>query len=255
MSPSKRKSNTRGRFLMIYRDVMDSHAWKAAPALARAFYVDLRSQVNGRNNGDIATATDAMRERGWTHPRTIAKYTFTLMALGLLTKTRQGGIGGQGRTCSLFAFPDEPVEAKHNKGITASMPTKPWTRFQSVEHARTEMAAGVAQLEAQARGRQFGRLTTDGKKKRRVHELNLKGAHLEPLTPFQGSHREVLRLRKVLFMNLGLRDISERHVLKFKELRRKSAVAPRWAIFGPKVHVVKSSIVCQGGRANGEVCA
>jgi len=45
--------NPRGRFVMLYQDLMESAAWASLSGNARALYVHVAARYNGKNNGRI----------------------------------------------------------------------------------------------------------------------------------------------------------------------------------------------------------
>lgn len=125
------KDKSRARyvdFIGIERRVADSEAFISLSALARALYVDLRRQFNGRNNGDICAADYFLKPYGWAHS-SIHKGLKELLAHGLIEKTRQGGIGAMSRTPSLYAFTDLPVMANPQKGIKGAQPSLAYRQF------------------------------------------------------------------------------------------------------------------------------
>lgn len=107
---------THANFIGIPRQVADSAAFMALPHWARALYVDLRRQYNGRNNGDICAADGILGQYGWSHS-TIHKGLKQLVAHGLIEKSRQGGIGPMSRTPTLYAFTDTPTIPNPAKDI------------------------------------------------------------------------------------------------------------------------------------------
>ena len=51
------KKNLRGRFVMLYQDMMESAAWASLDANARTLYVHIVARYNGKNNGRIPFST------------------------------------------------------------------------------------------------------------------------------------------------------------------------------------------------------
>jgi hypothetical protein len=127
--------NTHGRashanFIGIPRSVADSAAFIALPQLARALYVDLRRQFNGRNNGDICAANSVLTPYGWAHT-SIHKGLRAIIRHGLMVQTRQGGIASLSRTCSLYGFTDLPIMANPVKGIAGAAPSLDYRDFKA----------------------------------------------------------------------------------------------------------------------------
>ena len=103
-------------FIGIPRQVADSQAFIALPAIARALYVDLRRQHNGHNNGDISAADGVLAPYGWPHS-TIHKMLKILVLHGLIEVTRHGGIASMSKITTLYAFTDSPTVRNMDKGI------------------------------------------------------------------------------------------------------------------------------------------
>ena len=61
--------------------------------------VDIASQFNGKNNGDLTAAYSVMRERGWNSTGTLNKARKALLDAGLIQETRSGGR----HRCTLYA--------------------------------------------------------------------------------------------------------------------------------------------------------
>jgi hypothetical protein len=62
--------------------------------------LDLCSQWNGRNNGDLSAALSILRGRGWRSATTLSRATSELLTAGFIARTR---LGGRHR-CALFAL-------------------------------------------------------------------------------------------------------------------------------------------------------
>jgi hypothetical protein len=52
----KKPKNPRGRFVMLYQDLIESEAWKSLGSNAQALYVYIAARYNGKNNGRISFA-------------------------------------------------------------------------------------------------------------------------------------------------------------------------------------------------------
>lgn len=128
MAIGKSKRASYVNFIGIERSVADSPAFISLPAQARALYVDLRRQFNGKNNGDICAADSVLSPYGWAHS-SIAKNLLLLVKHGLIVKTRQGGIGAMSRTPTLYGFTDLSIVANPSKGIAGAMPSLAYREF------------------------------------------------------------------------------------------------------------------------------
>lgn len=154
MADFKPKKPTYVNFIGIERSVADSDAFIALPAQARALYLDLRRQFNGKNNGDIAIADSILGRYGWAHS-SIAKNLNLLVAHGLIVKTRQGGIGAFKRTPTLYGFTDLQIMANPAKGIKGSMPALTYRDFKSESKQKRTRAKKIT-------GTRGGRESTSG---------------------------------------------------------------------------------------------
>jgi hypothetical protein len=128
MAIDKSKRATYINFIGIERSAADSAAFIALPAQARALYLDLRRQFNGKNNGDICAADSVLSPYGWAHS-SIAKNLLLLVKHGLIVKTRKGGIGAMSRTPTLYGFTDLPIMANPSKGISGELPSLAYRDF------------------------------------------------------------------------------------------------------------------------------
>ena len=94
---AKRRLKAKGRkiqgaFLAIPRDVLTSPAFLSLSLKSRALLLDLGVQYRGNNNGDLAAPWSYMRVRGWKSRQTVDRALLELLAVGLIEKTKQGGL-------------------------------------------------------------------------------------------------------------------------------------------------------------------
>ena len=90
-----------GRHVRIYCTLLDSLAWRAMGWSSRALFLDMRSSVNGTNNGNLCATLASLKHRGWKSAATLANALFELQAVGFITKTRGGGVDRGSKVCSL----------------------------------------------------------------------------------------------------------------------------------------------------------
>lgn len=67
-----------------------SEAFKRASPRAIKLFIDLASQFNGHNNGQLVASFALMEKRGWRSEDTLFKARRELEALGLVQETRKG---------------------------------------------------------------------------------------------------------------------------------------------------------------------
>ena len=48
---NKPNKNPRGKFVMLYHDMIESSAWESLNGNARALYIHIAARYNGKNNG------------------------------------------------------------------------------------------------------------------------------------------------------------------------------------------------------------
>lgn len=81
--------------------VLDSAAYLATSAYARALLVDIARAYNGFNNGRLSCTWREMQPRGWHSKDTLTKAKTELLSLGLIQETRKGRLPN---TCALYAL-------------------------------------------------------------------------------------------------------------------------------------------------------
>ncbi|HLI18305.1 MAG TPA: hypothetical protein VKV22_08555 [Rhodanobacteraceae bacterium] len=104
----KGRAERKQRFALIPCEVIHSPNWARTSKPCRALIVDVASQYNAHNNGDLTASITVLRPLGWTSPGTIKELLSEAIYYGLLVQTRQGGllIGA-----SLYALGWKPVNA------------------------------------------------------------------------------------------------------------------------------------------------
>lgn len=92
-----RKSNfnthTYKGFLHIPKALLELKDFKCLSAKALKLLIDLASQFNGKNNGDLCMALKLMKDRGWSSNDTLNKAKRELLDKQLIILTKQGGLG------------------------------------------------------------------------------------------------------------------------------------------------------------------
>ena len=124
---------THASFVGLPRHVIDSEAFVSLPLLARALYVDLRRQYNGKNNGDISIADTLLAPLGWAHS-SIHKALAILIQHNLIVRLKKGGAtfaGETNRAPSLYAFTDLAIAANPSKGIAGAAPLGTYRNFKA----------------------------------------------------------------------------------------------------------------------------
>jgi hypothetical protein len=139
---SKHKpEDPRGGHIRLYWVIFDSMAWRALSWVDQGLYLALRRKLRATNNGNIEATLATLRHADITSPATLAKSLRALQALGLIAKTRQGGIAFGSKYCSLYRFTDEQVFEQPKHGIKAQKATNDWQSFKTLADARAALKA------------------------------------------------------------------------------------------------------------------
>jgi hypothetical protein len=124
-----------GAHARIYDEIVKSSAWQALGFSSRALYVELRTKLKGTNNGNIEATHANLKRAGFKSSSTLAKALRELEVVGLIEKTRQGGIANGGKVCNLYRFTDKPTFDFPAKGIRAEKATHEWRQWPSLREA------------------------------------------------------------------------------------------------------------------------
>ncbi len=101
----KRKSLYREPFAGFPRSVLTSAEFRALSPAGCKLLLDVASQFNGHNNGDLSAAWALMRERGWSSKTTLANAKRETIDAGFLYRTRQGKLPNRCELLALTWFP------------------------------------------------------------------------------------------------------------------------------------------------------
>jgi len=185
----------RGGHVRIYWEILDSHAWHVLSWADIGLYVALRRKLKGTNNGNIEATLSDLKHAGITSSASLAKGLRALMAVGLLEKTRQGGIAAGGKVCSLYRFTDEPVLDHPKQGVKASKASNDWKRFS--KHTEAASALRLAHQSA---------LRPTTKERLKLQKLNVLNSATEPGRQFSASAAEHDAIQPPQFLNMSVPD-------------------------------------------------
>lgn len=124
-----------GGHIRLYWKIVDSPAWRTLSHADVRVYLAMRRKLLGSNNGDINATLAEMKHAGISSSSTLATALHRLEALGLIEKTRQGGIAAGGKLCSLYRFTDQPTYDIARAGVRAGKATHDWQRFKTLGEA------------------------------------------------------------------------------------------------------------------------
>ncbi|MFZ1363974.1 MAG: hypothetical protein WAS90_03635 [Brachymonas denitrificans] len=158
-------------------------AWRALGYTSQALYVVLRRRLTATNNGNINAELGGLKHYGWNAPATLSKNLRELQAVGLIAKTRQGGIARSEKVCNLFRFTDEPVFEQPKLNIPACKATNEWQQFKTLKEAKQAIA------EAHQAARRGGNTKQSGLQKLKPATSNIEvgegftASNIEHVTP------------------------------------------------------------------------
>ena len=116
---AKSKAITRGGFLHLFRSLLDCDDFIALKGNTIKLLIDLASQYNGYNNGDLCATLSVMKKRGWNSNQQLSKALKELQERNLIIQTKQGGLN---MGPNLYALTWQPVD--ECKGKLDMEPTK-----------------------------------------------------------------------------------------------------------------------------------
>lgn len=157
MATKKKIDDPRGSWTKLYREMITCHAYRALSMTARCLLWDMKSMVNGTNNGSIGAPFSVMKKQfGWTSSSALSKSLYELRAMGFIALTKQGGFKEGDRVCSLYRFTDLPVYEHKESGRQAVGRTFDYdnTHFKSLAEAKALLDVRVAEYRAEGRRRQ-----------------------------------------------------------------------------------------------------
>lgn len=166
-----------GAHARLYEKIAHAPAWLALSFSARALYMQLRVKLKQTNNGNIEATLGTLRHAGFKSSSTVAKALRELEAVGLLEKTRQGGIAAGGKLCNLFRFTDKPTFDIPKQGVKACKATHEWQRWQGLREAEAAVRAAHA----------AAKLSEDEKNRRKAQKANRIGSKSAGSGPNVGS--------------------------------------------------------------------
>jgi hypothetical protein len=140
MRRSRDYKDPRGAHVRLYKDILLSAAWRSLSFTEQAIYVAMRSVLGANNNGNIAATLSDMKKHNIRSSSTLAKGLRSLETVGLIAKTRQGGITMGNKFCSLYRFTDEAVLDNPQLGLKWRKATREWEEFKSVADCQRALA-------------------------------------------------------------------------------------------------------------------
>ena len=144
MARSKVPADPRGGHVRLYWEVADSVAWRALSYADRSLWLAMRRKLLGSNNGNIEATLATLKDAGVTSSASLSKSLRALLTVGLIAKTRQGGITYGSRLCSLYRFTDEAMHDWPKLSIKSMPATNDWRTFATLAQVRTALRTAHA---------------------------------------------------------------------------------------------------------------
>jgi hypothetical protein len=93
-------------YLHLHTPLLNCADFIALSGVQTKLLVDIASQYNGYNNGDLCASLSVLKKRRWNSNDTITNALKVLIARNLIIQTKQGGLGiGP----SLYAITWQPI--------------------------------------------------------------------------------------------------------------------------------------------------
>lgn len=139
----KRRRRQKGRrsdhsYLGIPHYILRSPEFGRLGPWAVKLLIELASNYNGKNNGDLSAAFSVLSKRGWNSPGTLHAALRALQADGWIVCTRHGGRN----RCSLYAvtwWPIDPCEGKWLEVAPETVPSHRWRKTETLVGSRSNV--------------------------------------------------------------------------------------------------------------------
>lgn len=134
----------------VRADLTSSNAYRVLGPYSVKLYLDLRAKLRNGSNGNVSATLKDMKHIGWKSSATLSSALYELQAVGILTKTRNGGVERGSKVCSLYAFTDLDVMPNPKLGIEKARPSFAYREFKTIAEAIEARDSGVAKLHEEA---------------------------------------------------------------------------------------------------------
>ena len=119
---AKSKAITRGGFLHLFRSLLDCDDFIALKGNTIKLLIDIASQYNGYNNGDLCATLSVMKKRGWNSNQQLSKALKELLERNLIIQTKQGGLNMGPNLYAITWQPINECQGKLDMGPTTTPP-------------------------------------------------------------------------------------------------------------------------------------
>jgi hypothetical protein len=126
MGRTKARPVYQGGFLLLPASLLNCTKFRALSPSGVKLLIDMGSQYNGKNNGDLSAAWKIMQPRGWNSEATLHKAKKELLAAGFISETRKGR---RPNLCSLYGITWQPLNPHPKLEVQPfSFPVGEWAR-------------------------------------------------------------------------------------------------------------------------------
>lgn len=119
-----------GGFLALPMAVLHCAKFRTLSGNALKLLLDIGSQYNGKNNGDLTAAWKVMHPKGWNSEATLNRAKKELLAAGFISETRKGRMPN---LCSLYGITWMPLNPSQKLDVgPAGFPVGAWAELAPV---------------------------------------------------------------------------------------------------------------------------
>lgn len=130
MGREKSKKTYAGGFLLLPSALLNCTKFRSLSSSGVKLLVDMGSQYNGKNNGDLCAAWKIMRSKGWHSEATLNRAKKELLLTGFIAETRKGQ---RPNLCSLYGITWQPLNPNQKLDIKpASFPVGAWSKTETI---------------------------------------------------------------------------------------------------------------------------
>lgn len=128
MARSNLKKEFPGGFLMLPAELLNCPKYRALSARSVKLLIDIGSQYNGKNNGDLCAAWKVMKPKGWRSEQTLNEAKKELLQAGFIAETRKGR---RPNLCSLYGITWKPLNPSPKFDIQPfAFPMGAWSKYE-----------------------------------------------------------------------------------------------------------------------------
>lgn len=129
MARGKSKRSFAGPFLALPMAMLHCPNFQMLSGSAIKLLLDIGSQYNGKNNGDLSAAWKLMKPKGWNSEATLNRAKKELIAAGFIAETRKGRLPN---LCSLYGLTWHPLNPNQKLDCgPAGFPTGAWAQVRN----------------------------------------------------------------------------------------------------------------------------